>query len=132
MTHAIAWEKVTPDDVVRALKEYDRLGPEQFFAAHGYAPTTTYDLVWEQRTYPPDEIAIRLHHRLVSIHPFANGNGRHARLMADVLAQRLGRPGFSWGSSAIARAGDYRRAYIEALRAADRNDIQLLLHFART
>ena len=86
----------------------------------------------EQRTYPPDEIAIRLHHRLVSIHPFANGNGRHARLMADVLAQRLGRPGFSWGSSAIARAGDYRRAYIEALRAADRNDIQLLLHFART
>jgi Fic-DOC domain mobile mystery protein B len=86
----------------------------------------------EQRTYPPDEIAIRFHHRLVSIHPFANGNGRHARLIADVLAQQQGRPGFSWGSSAIARAGDYRRAYIEALRAADRNDIQLLLHFART
>jgi Fic-DOC domain mobile mystery protein B len=86
----------------------------------------------EQSTYPPDEIAIRFHHRLVSIHPFANGNGRHARLIADVLAQRQGRPGFSWGSSAIARAGDYRRAYIEALRAADRNDIQLLLHFART
>jgi Fic-DOC domain mobile mystery protein B len=86
----------------------------------------------EQSTYPSDEIAIRFHHRLVSIHPFANGNGRHARLIADVLAQRQGRPGFSWGSSAIARAGDYRRAYIEALRAADRNDIQLLLHFART
>jgi Fic-DOC domain mobile mystery protein B len=86
----------------------------------------------EQSTYPPDEIAIRFHHRLVSIHPFANGNGRHARLIADVLAQQQGRPGFSWGSSAIARAGDYRRAYIEALRAADRNDIQLLLHFART
>ncbi len=86
----------------------------------------------QQRTFPPDEIAIRLHHRLVSIHPFANGNGRHARLMADVLAERQGQPGFSWGSSAIARAGDYRRAYIEALRAADRNDIQLLLQFART
>jgi hypothetical protein len=42
--------------VVRALTEYDRLGPEQFFAAHGYAPTTTYDLVWEKRTYPPKAI----------------------------------------------------------------------------
>jgi hypothetical protein len=56
MTHAIAWDKVTPDDVLRALQEYDRLGPEQFFAAHGYAPTTTYDLVWEKRTYPPKAI----------------------------------------------------------------------------
>ncbi len=86
----------------------------------------------EHRTFAPDEIAIRLHHRLVSIHPFVNGNGRHARLMADVLAERLGRPAFSWGSSAIARATDYRRAYIEALQAADRHDIQLLLLFART
>ena len=56
MTHVIAWDKVTPDDVGRALKEYDRLGPEQFFAAHGYAPTTTYDLVWEKRSYPPKAI----------------------------------------------------------------------------
>jgi len=56
MAHAIAWDKVTHDDVVRAIKEYDRLGPEQFFAAHGYAPTTTYDLVWEQRAYPPKAI----------------------------------------------------------------------------
>ena len=56
MTHAIAWDKVTSDDVVRALREYDRLGPEQFFAAHGYAPTTTYDLVWEGRRYPPKAI----------------------------------------------------------------------------
>ena len=56
MTHAIEWDKVTPDDVVRALKEYDRLGPEQFFAAHGYAPTTTYDLVWQERRYPPKAI----------------------------------------------------------------------------
>ena len=56
MTHAITWDKVTPDDVLRALQEYDRLGPEQFFAAHGYAPTTTYDLVWEKRTYPPKAI----------------------------------------------------------------------------
>ena len=56
MTHAIEWDKGTPDDVVHALEEYDRLGPEQFFAAHGYAPTTTYDLVWEKRSYPPKAI----------------------------------------------------------------------------
>ncbi len=86
----------------------------------------------ENRTFPPDEIALRLHHRLVLIHPFANGNGRHARLMADVLAERQGRPEFSWGNSAIARQSDFRRAYIEALQAADRNDMQLLLLFARS
>jgi hypothetical protein len=56
MTHAIAWDKVAHDDVMRALQEYDRLGPQQFFAEHGYAPTTTYDLVWEERAYPPKAI----------------------------------------------------------------------------
>ncbi len=86
----------------------------------------------EHRTFAPDEIAIRFHHRLVAIHPFANGNGRHARLIADVLAQRLGRPLFTWGGADIARAGDFRRDYLGALRAADRNDIQPLLTFSRT
>ena len=86
----------------------------------------------EHRTFVPDEIALRLHHRLVAIHLFANGNGRHARLMADVLAERQGQPAFSWGISAIARDSDFRRAYIEALRAADRHDMQLLLLFARS
>ena len=47
---------VTRDDVVRAIQEYDRLGPEQFFAAHGFGPTTTYDLVWDERRYPPKAI----------------------------------------------------------------------------
>jgi hypothetical protein len=56
MTEVIAWDKVAHDDVVRALREYDRLGPQQFFAEHGYAPTTTYDLIWEERTYPPKAI----------------------------------------------------------------------------
>jgi hypothetical protein len=56
MTQAIAWDKVAHDDVVRALREYERLGPQQFFAEHGYAPTTTYDLVWEERRYPPKAI----------------------------------------------------------------------------
>ena len=56
MAHAIAWDKVTPDDVVRAIKEYDRLGPEEFYSAHGYGPTTTYDLICDERRYPPKAI----------------------------------------------------------------------------
>jgi hypothetical protein len=53
---AVMWDPVTRDDVVRAIAEYDRLGPEKFFAAHGFAPTTTYDLVWDERRYPPKAI----------------------------------------------------------------------------
>jgi hypothetical protein len=56
MTRSIAWDKVTHADVVRAIGEYDRLGAQQFFAAHGFAPTTTYDLIWEKRAYPPKAI----------------------------------------------------------------------------
>jgi hypothetical protein len=56
MTHSIAWDRVTDADVLRALEEYDQLGPEGFFARHGFAPTTTYDLVWEERRYPPKAI----------------------------------------------------------------------------
>ncbi len=85
----------------------------------------------ERRTFEPDELAVRFHHRLVWIHPFANGNGRHARLMADVVVQRLGRPVFTWGSTDIVQAGDFRRSYIDALRAADKNDFEPLIAFAR-
>jgi hypothetical protein len=56
MTRSIAWDKVAHADVVRALNEYDQLGPDRFFSHHGYAPTTTYDLVWNDRTYPPKAI----------------------------------------------------------------------------
>ena len=86
----------------------------------------------EHRTFPPDEIAIRFHHRLVSIHPFANGNGRHARLLADVLARMQDRPIFTWGGADIVQQGDFRRRYIDALQAADKNDIKPLLEFARS
>jgi Fic-DOC domain mobile mystery protein B len=82
----------------------------------------------EHETFEPEELAVRFHHKLVWIHPFVNGNGRHARLMADVVVQKLGRPVFTWGSADIVRAGDFRR--IDALRAADKNDIQPLLAFA--
>lgn len=86
----------------------------------------------EHETYAPDEIALRLHHRLVSIHPFPNGNGRHARLMADLLIERLGRASFSWGGGGLAEVGALRRAYIDALQAGDRHDIAPLLAFARS
>jgi len=56
MTHSIAWDQVTDAEVVRALQEYDQLGPERFFAEHGFGPTTTYDLVWNERLYPPKAI----------------------------------------------------------------------------
>ena len=56
MTRSIAWDNVAHTDVVRAIQEYDRLGPERFFSTHGFAPTTTYDLVWEERRYPPKGI----------------------------------------------------------------------------
>lgn len=86
----------------------------------------------EHQTFEPDELAVRFHHRLVLIHPFANGNGRHARLMADVFLRRQHRPVFTWGGADMVRAGDFRRRYIDALRAADRNDIQPLVVFARS
>ena len=56
MTHSLAWDQVTHADVVRAIQEYDRLGPERFFSEHGFGPTTTYDLVWDERRYPPKAI----------------------------------------------------------------------------
>jgi hypothetical protein len=52
----VTWDKVTAADVVKAIEEYDRLGPDAFFAAHGFAPTTTYDLVRDRRSYPPKAI----------------------------------------------------------------------------
>jgi len=82
--------------------------------------------------YPPDEIAIRFHHRLVQIHPFPNGNGRHSRLVADLLIMQLGGERFTWGSANLQDVGDLRRRYIDALKAADDHDLRLLLAFARS
>jgi len=86
----------------------------------------------EHKTFPPDEIAVRLHHRLAAIHPFPNGNGRHARLIADLLVERLGAPTFSWGGGSLAEVGELRRKYVGAIQAADRQDIKPLLEFARS
>ena len=86
----------------------------------------------EYKTYPPDEIAVRLHHRLVQIHPFPNGNGRHSRLMADLLVMQLGGERFSWGSGSLNDAGTVRTRYIHALRALDNHEVGPLLVFARS
>jgi Fic-DOC domain mobile mystery protein B len=86
----------------------------------------------EHETFPPDEIAIRFHHGVVFIHPFPNGNGRWSRLMADILAVRLGQRRFTWGRSYLRGADETRRAYIAALKAADGHDIGPLLTFARS
>src|SRR5215831_4778603 len=76
----VAWDSVTRADVLRAIKEYDRLGPERFFSEHGFAPTTTYELAWEKRRYPPKAI-------LGTAYEFAAG-------------QRLGPSDFEGGKSA--------------------------------
>ncbi|MBZ9602152.1 mobile mystery protein B [Phyllobacterium chamaecytisi] len=83
-------------------------------------------------TFLPDEIAIRFHHRLVAIHPFPNGNGRHARLAADLLIIQLGNRRFTWGSESLVEPAKTRHNYIKALRTADNHDIRALLAFART
>jgi Fic-DOC domain mobile mystery protein B len=89
--------------------------------------------VWvEHGVYPPDEIAVRFHHRLVAIHPFVNGNGRHSRLMADLLVQQLGGQLFTWGRTKLQDATDLRARYVSALRSADAHDIGPLIRFARS
>jgi len=95
---------------------------------------TTYWL--EHGTFSIDECLIRFHHQLVSrIHPFANGNGRHARMVTDIIAVKHGQPEFSWGAGHdLIAEGGARAAYLAALRALDtnENDVKSLLEFARS
>lgn len=85
----------------------------------------------EKQPFAPDEIAVRLHHRLTQIHGFPNGNGRHARMMADLLIEKLGGESFTWGSGSIQDTGTLRATYIKALKAADNHNFGPLLKFAR-
>lgn len=82
-------------------------------------------------TYAPAELAVRLHHRLVLIHPFVNGNGRCTRLLADVVVKRLKAAPLSWGSVSLAETGEARAAYVAALRDADNHDLDPLVRFAQ-
>ncbi len=84
-------------------------------------------------SYPPDEFAARFHHRLVFIHPFSNGNGRHARLAADLILEKIfNKKPFSWGKVNLAKTGDVRAMYIQALKKADKYDYSELLKFVRS
>jgi len=85
----------------------------------------------EYSTYDPDELAVRFHHRLVAIHPFPNGNGRHGRIAANYIVQSLGREPFSWGSNLAINTGELRAAYHQSLLNADNGEIEDLLAFVR-
>jgi len=86
----------------------------------------------ENNTYEPDEIAVRFHHKLVWIHLYPNGNGRHARLAADLLLKSMGLERFSWGGKNLVDDEKTRKRYIAALHAADEHDLGPLLEFVRS
>ena len=87
----------------------------------------------EQQTYIPEEIAIRFKHRLVSIHCFPNGNGRHSRIMADLIALHVfGLNKFSWGNSSLVDSSEQRKIYLKALKMADNGNFSELINFARS
>jgi Fic-DOC domain mobile mystery protein B len=87
----------------------------------------------DKNVYPENEIAIRFKHRLVKIHPFPNGNGRHSRLCADILIHKgFKKDVFSWGAKNITEQGETRNEYLNAIYEADNGNIKPLLDFART
>lgn len=86
----------------------------------------------KHKSYPIYEIAVRCHHRLTWIHPFPNGNGRHARTFTDVLLVAHGAQRFTWGASDLVAEGDTRDCYISALQAADRGEYRPLIEFVRS
>ncbi|WP_291100445.1 MULTISPECIES: mobile mystery protein B [unclassified Flavobacterium] len=91
-------------------------------------------LFWiENNTFESVEIAVRFKHKLVSIHCFANGNGRHSRLMADLIMEKVfGKPIFSWGGNSLVKQTDTRNSYIKAVKLADKNELQPLMEFAQS
>ncbi|CAM4271988.1 mobile mystery protein B [Zobellia nedashkovskayae] len=86
----------------------------------------------DNNTFPPEEIAIRFKHRIVSIHCFPNGNGRHSRMMADIIMESIfGNEIFNWHQSNMVKANETRKQYIKALREADNGNFKKLIKFAK-
>jgi len=86
----------------------------------------------ENKTFSPEEIAIRFKHRIVSIHCFPNGNGRHSRMMADIIMESIfGNEIFSWHQSNVVIANKIRKEYINALKEADKGNVKPLIEFAK-
>ena len=86
---AVMWDRVTRDEVLRAIAEYDRLGPEGFFAAHGFGPTTTYDLLWDEGRYPPKAI-LGTAYELATGERLASGDFEGGKTGAVTVLGRLG------------------------------------------
>lgn len=86
-----------------------------------------------QEVFGTDETAIHFKHRIVSIHCFANGNGRHSRLIADVIVEHIFKqPVFSWGAASVSKQGEARKAYLQAIKKADAGNFEELVRFARS
>jgi hypothetical protein len=85
----VAWDRVSRDEVVRAIKEYDRLGPERFYSEHGFGPTTTYDLIWEKRPYPPKAI-LGTAYQFASGERLASGDFEGGKSGAVGVLEKLG------------------------------------------
>lgn len=87
----------------------------------------------ENKTFSNDEITIRFSHRIVKIHCFPNGNGRHSRMIADLIALKcFGTKMYSWGNANLTKVGEARKQYLKALRKADENNYRDLIKFARS
>jgi Fic-DOC domain mobile mystery protein B len=87
----------------------------------------------DHQTYHPQELAIRLHHRVVHVHPFRNGNGRHSRMLADLLLMKHFRqPRLPWGGDILDRGGPLRTQYLAAIRLADAHDYGPLIEFCQS
>lgn len=111
----VAWFKI-PEEIQKLLEDV------RYWVTH--------------ETFPIDEIAARFHHRLVWIHPFPNGNGRWARVMADILLFNLEQPRFTWGASlkkgSLGEPGEARVRYLHSLKTADTKHYEELLRFVRS
>lgn len=89
----------------------------------------------EKQVYPWDELGVRFHHRLVCIHPFSNGNGRHARLLTDVLLVQYDQPRPTWGTQVegdLQKTSERRLKYLQALRQADQHSFEELFRFMKS
>ncbi|MEO9044175.1 MAG: mobile mystery protein B [Candidatus Dormibacter sp.] len=103
--------------------------PQVSVAVRQLCDDTCYQV--QHASVDPDHLCVGFHHRLVSIHPFPNGNGRLARIATDVLRRNASWPAWTWGAESLVADGEVRSAYIKALRAADGGDLAPLIAFVR-
>lgn len=156
--HAILWlkkrklkkDEILPEEFLRKLhkqmfgqlwlwageyrKTNKNIGVDKFQIAIQLRTLLNNCKYWiENQTFPPREIAIRFKYELVKIHCFANGNGRHSRLMADILVSQIfGLGFFTWGNANLVKHADSRKHYLSALREADKGNFEPLIKFSES